>query len=54
MRVYDRLGRAAIRFALVYLRRRYRRQLRIGIGVGSVVTAAAVTAFLARRNPPEG
>ena len=28
--MYDRLGRAAIRFSLVYLRRRYRRQIRIG------------------------
>ena len=30
--MYDRLGKAAIRFALRYLRRRYRRQIRIGVG----------------------
>ncbi len=50
--IYDRLGRAAIRFTLVYLRRRYRRQLRIGAGLGVAVVAAAV--YLANRDVPEG
>jgi len=50
--MYSRLGRAAIRFSLVYLRRRYRRQLR----VGAVLAAAAVgiAAYIAARNVPEG
>ena len=50
--MYNRLGRAALRFSLVYLRRRYRRQLR----VGAIVTAVAVgiAAYIAARNVPEG
>lgn len=50
--IYDRLGRAAVRFAVSYLRRRYRREIRIGIGVGAGVLAVA--AYLASRNVPEG
>jgi hypothetical protein len=48
----DRAGKAAVRFAFRYLRRRYRREIRIGIGV----TAAfiAIGAYLASRNVPEG
>ena len=30
--MYDRLGKAPIRFAFGYLRRRYRREIRIGAG----------------------
>lgn len=50
--IYDRLGRAAMRFAVAYLRRRYRRQLRIG----SVLALAAIGAaiYFANRNVPEG
>jgi hypothetical protein len=50
--MYSRLGRAAIRFSLVYLRRRYRRQLRVGAIVGAV--AVAIAAYIAARNVPEG
>ncbi len=50
--LYDRLGRAAVRFAVAYLRRRYRREIRIGVGVGA--GALAVAAYLASRNVPEG
>ena len=49
---YDRLGRAAIRFALKYVRRRYRRQIRIGIGLAAL--AVAIAAYAATRNVPEG
>ena len=35
--MYDKLGKAAVRFAFRYLRRRYRREIRIGIGVAAVV-----------------
>lgn len=48
----DTLGKAAIRFALSYLRRRYKREFRIGVGVA--VVAIAVGAYLASRNVPEG
>jgi hypothetical protein len=49
---YDKLGKAAIRFAFKYVRRRYRRQIRIGAGVAAV--ALAVAAYAATRNVPEG
>jgi len=49
---YDRLGKVAIRFAFKYARRRYRRQIRIGIGVAAAGLATA--AYLASRNVPEG
>jgi hypothetical protein len=48
----ERLGRAAIRFSIAYLRRRYRRQIRIGAGLAAVVLGIA--AYLATRNVPEG
>ncbi|HEU4598947.1 MAG TPA: hypothetical protein VFS26_04310 [Solirubrobacterales bacterium] len=48
----DQLGRAAVRIAIRYLRRRYRRELRIGVGVG--VVGIAIAAYLATRNVPEG
>ena len=50
--MYNRLGRAAIRFSLAYMRRRYRRQIRIGAGV--VAIAVGIAAYLASRNVPEG
>jgi hypothetical protein len=49
---YDNLGKLAIRFAFKYVRRRYRRQIRIGAGLA--VVAVAATAYLASRNVPEG
>jgi hypothetical protein len=49
---YDRLGKAAIRFAVRYVRRRYRRQIRIGVGVSAL--ALAIAAYAASRNVPEG
>lgn len=48
----DRLGKAAIRFALRYVRRRYRREIRIGLGLS--VAGLAIAAYLASRNVPEG
>lgn len=50
--IYDKLGRAALGFAVAYLRRRYRRQIRIGAGVAAV--AIAVVLYLANRDAPEG
>ena len=40
--MYDTLGKAAIRFAVTYLRRRFRRQLRIGAGVAVAAGAVVV------------
>lgn len=50
--IYDRLGKAALRFTVAYLRRRYRRQIRVGAGVA--VVAIGVAVYLANRDAPEG
>lgn len=50
--MYNKLGKAAIRFAIAYARRRYRRPIRIGVGVAAV--AIGVAAYMATRNVPEG
>jgi hypothetical protein len=50
--MYDRLGKATMRFAFRYVRRRYRREARIALGVGLV--AVAIAAYLAGREVPEG
>jgi hypothetical protein len=50
--MYDKVGKAAIRFAFRYARHRYKREIRIGIGVS--VAVVAIGAFLASRNVPEG
>jgi hypothetical protein len=48
----ETLGKAAVRFAFKYLRRRYRREIRIGVGIAAV--AIGIGAYLASRNVPEG
>jgi hypothetical protein len=48
----ERLAKAAVRYGSRYLRRRYRREIRIGIGVAAVGLAAAV--YLGTRNVHEG
>jgi hypothetical protein len=50
--MYDKLGKAALRFTVSYLRRRYRREIRIGVGAG--VVAVGVAIYLANRDVPEG
>ena len=50
--MYDRFGSVAMRFAWRYLRRRYRREARIALGVG--IGLAALAAYLASREVPEG
>jgi len=50
--LYETLGRAAVRFAVTYLRRRYRREIRIGIGLGALGLGAAL--YVASRHVPEG
>lgn len=50
--MYDKLGKAALRFAVAYLRRRYRREIRIGAGLAALGIGVAV--YLANRDVPEG
>ena len=50
--MYNRIGKASIKFAFRYARRRYRREARIALGAGLVV--AALAAYLATREVPEG
>ncbi len=50
--MYDKLGKAALRFAVAYLRRRYRREIRIGAGIGVAVIGIAI--YFANRDVPEG
>ena len=51
--MYNRLGKASVKFAFRYVRRRYRRQTRVALGVGlAAVVAGAV--YLAGRDVPEG
>jgi hypothetical protein len=52
--VYRVLGRAAIRFSIRYLRARYRRQIRFGLGIGALAIAVGLAAYLAGRGVPEG
>jgi hypothetical protein len=51
--MYNRLGKASVKFAFRYLSRRYRREARIGLGVAGLA-AAALVAYLATREVPEG
>ena len=50
--MYNRLGKASVSFAFRYLRRRYRREARIALGLG--IAAAVIAAYLASREVPEG
>lgn len=50
--MYNRIGKASIKFAFRYVRRRYRREARIALGLGVVV--AVLAAYLATREVPEG
>jgi hypothetical protein len=50
--MYEWLGKASVRFAFRYARRRYRREARIALGFG--LLAAAIVAYLAGREVPEG
>lgn len=48
----ESLGKLALRFAISYLRRRYRREIRIGVGLS--VAAVAIAIYWANREVPEG
>jgi uncharacterized protein involved in exopolysaccharide biosynthesis len=48
----ESIGKAAVRIAIRYLRRRYRREIRIGVGLAAVVVGIGVA--FASRNVREG
>jgi hypothetical protein len=50
--MYNKLGKAALRFSVAYLRRRYRREIRIGalLSVGAI----GIAIYWANRDVPEG
>jgi hypothetical protein len=48
----NRVGRLAVRYAIIYLRRRYRRPIRVGVGLAAVGVGIAV--YWASREVPEG
>lgn len=50
--MFDAFGRAAIRFAITYVRRRYRRQIRVAVAIAA--TVLAIGGFLLVRRVPEG
>jgi hypothetical protein len=50
--VNERLGKLAVRYGLRYVRRRYRREIRVGLGVAAVGVAIAV--YLGTRDVREG
>jgi hypothetical protein len=50
--MYALIGRAIVRITTLYLRQRYRRQIRLGVGLAAV--AVGIAAYYASRNVPEG
>jgi hypothetical protein len=50
--IYRVLGPPLLRFAVTYVRRRYRRQIRIAVAVA--VGGAALAVYAANREVPEG
>lgn len=51
--MYNRAGKAAVKFAFRYLRRRYQRQAAIA-AAGVAVAAAGAAAYWLSRDVPEG
>jgi hypothetical protein len=50
--IYRTIGKAIVKYSILFVRHRYRRQLRIGAGIAAVGIGIAV--YLANRNVPEG
>ena len=50
--MYNRIGRASMKFAFRYVRRRYRREGRIALGLA--IGLGLLAAYLATREVPEG
>lgn len=50
--IYRAIGKAVVKYGLLFARRRYARPLKIGAGAAALV--AGVALYLASRNVPEG
>jgi hypothetical protein len=50
--MYAAIGKLMVRFTLYYIRSKYRRPIRIGVGFAAV--GLGVAAYLASRDVPEG
>jgi hypothetical protein len=51
--IYEQIGRAVVKYGLLYARRRYSRQIKIGTGVVAIVIGLVVVR-LATKEVPEG
>ena len=50
--IYRAIGKAVVKYGVLYARRRYAKQIRIGLGLG--VVGLGIAAYLATRDVPEG
>ena len=51
--IYEQIGRAVVKYGLLYTRRRYSTQIRIGTGM-IAIAIGVVIAYLATKEVPEG
>lgn len=50
--IYRAIGKAVVKYGILFVRRRYARPIRIGVGL--VAVGVGIAAYLAGRNVPEG
>jgi hypothetical protein len=50
--IYHAIGKAVVKYGLLFLRRRYAKPIRVGLGLLAV--GLGVAAYLASREVPEG
>jgi hypothetical protein len=50
--IYRAIGKAVVKYGLLFVRRRYARQIQVGVGIAAV--AVGIAAYLATREVPEG
>jgi hypothetical protein len=51
--VYRAIGKAAVKYAVLFLRQRYARPIKVGTGLAALAVGVAV-AYWANRDVPEG
>jgi hypothetical protein len=51
--VYRAIGKAAVKYAFLFLRQRYARPIKVGAGLAALVVGIAA-AYWANRDVPEG